>query len=128
MYSYSKPIPWMSAIRSQRFVALLCDYEGELVRAGYNPQVTRLHLRSVAHFGIWLEREGLDIEKTDEGTVAAFARHRARCRCPRHHTTTPATLSRAFGSLCVISANAVASQPQRHCRNHLLSLVNSFSG
>lgn len=83
MYSYSKPIPWISAIRSQCFVALLCDYEGELVRAGYNPHVTRLHLHSVAHFGIWLEREGLDIEKTDEGTVAAFARHRARCRCPR---------------------------------------------
>lgn len=83
MHSYSKPILGISAIRSARFVALLHDHEGELVRAGYNPIVTRLHLHSIAHFGVWLEREGLDIEKIDDRTAAAFARHRARCRCPR---------------------------------------------
>ena len=82
MHSYSKPILGMSAIRSRRFVTLLHDYEGELVRAGYNPIVTRLHLHSLAHFGVWLEHEGLNIEKIDDGTVAAFARHRARCCCP----------------------------------------------
>ena len=119
MYAYSKPIPWISAIRSQRFVALLCDYEGELVRAGYNAHVTRLHLRSVAHFGIWLEREGLDIEKTDEGTVAAFARHRARCRGPRashNHARHAVSCVRVFVRHlrergCVAAAEALPQPP-----------------
>jgi site-specific recombinase XerD len=82
MHTYSRPIPGLSAIQSERFVALLRDYEAELVRAGYSPHVTRLHLHSVAHFGAWLDRRGSEIEKIDEGIVAAFARHRARCRCP----------------------------------------------
>jgi hypothetical protein len=82
MHSYSKPIRGISAIQSQRFVALLHDYEDALVQAGYNAHVRRLHLHSVAHFGIWLERNGLDIEKIADESVAAFERHRARCRCP----------------------------------------------
>ncbi len=83
MHSYSKPILGISTIRSTRFVALLHNYGGELVRAGYHPVAARLHLQSIVHFGVWLDREGLHIEKIDDRTVAAFARHRARCRCPR---------------------------------------------
>lgn len=83
MHAYSKPTSAISAIRSQRFAALLHDYDGELVRAGYNPHVTRLHLHSVAHFGTWLNRKGLDIQQIDDGIVGAFERHRARCQCPR---------------------------------------------
>ena len=83
MHSYSKPILGMSTIRSARFVALLHNYGDELVRAGYHPVAARLHLQSIVHFGVWLDRKGLQIEKIDDRTVAAFARHRARCRCPR---------------------------------------------
>lgn len=82
MHSYSKPILGISGIRSARFVALLDSYGGELVRTGYHPVAARLHLQSVVHFGTWLGREGLHVEKIGDRTVAAFARHRARCRCP----------------------------------------------
>lgn len=44
--------------------------------------MARLHLRSVAHFGVWLEIEGVALESIDEQTVATFDRHRSSCRCP----------------------------------------------
>ena len=83
MHAYSKPILGFSTIRSATFVELFQDYEEELVRAGYNHHVARLHLHSIAHFGVWLELEGVEFETIDEGTVAAFDRHRLSCRCPR---------------------------------------------
>ncbi|MPZ21148.1 MAG: hypothetical protein GEV06_25105, partial [Luteitalea sp.] len=82
MQTYAKPILGLSAIRSATFVERVHDYERRLVRTGYNPYVVRLHLHSVAHFGVWLERSGAALETIDEETVAAFARHRLRCRCP----------------------------------------------
>ena len=82
MYTYSKPILGLSAIRSASFVELVHDYETDLVRTGYNPHVVRFHLHSVAHFGVWLELEGAEVGTIDEGTVAAFGRHRSCCRCP----------------------------------------------
>jgi hypothetical protein len=82
MQTYSKPIPGLSAIQSAMFVELFRDYEQALVETGYNSQVVRLHLRSVAHFGIWLELEGVALEAMDDQGVAAFDRHRLSCRCP----------------------------------------------
>ncbi len=78
----SKPILGLSTIQSTRFVELVQDYGKELVQARYNRYVARLHLRSVAHFGVWLELEGVAIESIDDETVAAFDRHRSSCRCP----------------------------------------------
>ena len=82
MQTYSKPIPGLSAIQSATFIGLFRGYEQALVEAGYNGQVVRLHLRSVAHFGIWLELEGVALEAMDDRSVAAFDRHRLSCRCP----------------------------------------------
>lgn len=82
MYTYSKPILGLSVIRSERFVELVHDYEKALVNIGYNPYVVRFHLHSVAHFGVWLEREGAELERIDEKTVFAFERHRSYCICP----------------------------------------------
>ena len=82
MQAYSKPILGLSAIQSATFVELFQDYRKELAQAGYNPCVARLHLRSVAHFGVWLELEGVALESIDEQTVATFDRHRSSCRCP----------------------------------------------
>lgn len=81
MYLYCKPIVGISTIRSERFLKSLHEFKEELARTGYNPHVTRLYLHSIAHFGIWLEREGLDIERVDNGIVAAFEQHRERCLC-----------------------------------------------
>ena len=61
MQTYPKPILGLSAIQSARFLTLFQDYIQELVQAGYNPGVVRLHLRSVAHFGVWLELEGVTL-------------------------------------------------------------------
>jgi integrase/recombinase XerD len=82
MQGYSKPILGLSAIRSEEFAALLHDYEEDLVRAGYNLHVRRLHLQTLTHFGVWLDRAGVASGMIDEDTVAAFERHRPRCRCP----------------------------------------------
>ena len=82
MYSYSKPVLGLSAIRTASFVELVHDYETALAGAGYNPHMVRFHLHSVAHFGVWLELEGAELGTIDEGTVAAFEQHRSRCRCP----------------------------------------------
>ena len=82
MQTDSKPIPGLSAIQSAMFAELFRDCEQALVEAGYNGQVVRLHLRSVAHFGIWLELEGIALEAMDDQGVAAFDRHRLSCRCP----------------------------------------------
>jgi hypothetical protein len=82
MQTYAKPILGLSTIQSVRFLALFHDYGKELVQAGYTPVVARLHLRSIAHFGVWLELKGVALESIDDQTVAMFDRHRSRCRCP----------------------------------------------
>jgi len=82
MQTYSKPIPGLSAIQSSTFIELFRDYEQGLIQAGYNNQVVRLHLRSIAHFGVWLELEGIALKSVNEPSVAAFDRHRSSCRCP----------------------------------------------
>ena len=82
MYTYSKPIRGLSAIRSSSFVEALRSYETALVVSGYNPHVVRLHLHSVAHFGVWMELEGAELGEMNETMVARFEKHRSRCRCP----------------------------------------------
>ncbi len=82
MHTYSKPILGLSTIRSAAFLEIFHEYEKELVQAGYHHVTARLHLRSIAHFGVWLEREDLAIETIGEETIAAFEEHRSRCRCP----------------------------------------------
>lgn len=82
MQAYPNPILGLSTIQSARFLELFQDYGKGLVQAGYSPGVARLHLRSVAHFGVWLELEGVALESIDEQTVATFDRHRSSCRCP----------------------------------------------
>jgi len=53
---YSRPVAGLSAIRSQTFQQLSGEYEGRLLRTGYHHQVARLHLQSIAHFGVWIEQ------------------------------------------------------------------------
>jgi site-specific recombinase XerD len=99
MQAYRKPILGLSTIRSTRFLEVFQDYGKELVRAGYTPNVARLHLRSIVHFGVWLELEGVALESIDEQTVAMFDRHRSSCRCPG---------------------------PSRDCGRHVLSCIRAF--
>ena len=54
---YSKPVAGLSAIQSQTFHELFGEYEGRLVRARYHQISARLHCLSIAHFGVWIERE-----------------------------------------------------------------------
>ncbi len=82
MHVYHKPVLGLSGIRSAAFVALFHDYDSELVRAGYNRYAARLHLHSIAHFGVWLQLAGTKLETADQETVAAFDRHRLTCKCP----------------------------------------------
>jgi len=79
---YSRPVAGLSATRSQTFQQLFGEYEGRLLRTGYHHQVARLHLQSIAHFGVWIELEGHRLETIDEQTVGAFERHRSACVCP----------------------------------------------
>jgi hypothetical protein len=54
----AKPVFGLSAIRSRTFQQRFHEYERWLVRAGYHPAVARRHLHSIAHFGVWMERQG----------------------------------------------------------------------
>lgn len=82
MYTYSKPVFGLSAIRSGKLVELVHAFEKALVENGYKPHVVRFQLHSIAHFLVWLEREDVELETMCEGTVDAFERHRGCCSCP----------------------------------------------
>ena len=72
---YSRPVAGLSAIWSQTFQELFGEYEGRLLRTGYHHQVARLHLQSIAHFGVWIELEGtlLSVFSTfDQGVFKTF--------------------------------------------------------
>jgi len=76
------PVLGLSAIRSSVFRDLFDEYEQWLIRSGYNDKVVRLHLHSVAHFGVWIEVKDRSLKTIDEDTVWAFDRHRSSCACP----------------------------------------------
>jgi integrase/recombinase XerD len=78
----AKPVFGLSAIRSRTFQQRFHEYERWLVRAGYHPAVARRHLHSIAHFGVWMERQGHRLDTIDDQTLEAFERHRPTCRCP----------------------------------------------
>ena len=59
---YSSPVGGLSAIRSQIFHHLFGEYERRLFRTGYHHKVARLHLQSIAHFGVWIELQGGRLE------------------------------------------------------------------
>lgn len=82
MHTYSKPVLGLSSIRSADDVDLIREYEDALITAEYCPQVARLHLHSVVHFMIWLQRQGIALEAADDYLVTTFDRHRRHCRCP----------------------------------------------
>jgi integrase/recombinase XerD len=82
MHTYTRPILGLSAIRSEGFLEYFGEYQKQLAEAGYCEIVARLHLHSVAHFGVWLERERIGLETVDDETVAQFSRHREDCGCP----------------------------------------------
>ena len=126
MHSYSKPVLGLSAVRSASFLELVHDYQTELVRAGYNPFVVRFHLHSVAHFGVWLQQEGTELEMIDEGASAAFERHRSRCSCPgtscnrgRHVVSSVRVFLRHLREQGKISPTAVPQEPSPLVREFL---------
>ena len=82
MYTYSKPVLGLSEIQSANFLKLFDGYETALARSGYNPHVVRFHMHAVAHFGVWLEKNDVELGEIDEATLNRFERHRPRCRCP----------------------------------------------
>jgi len=79
---YSRPVAGLSAIQSQTFQHLFGEHAERLFRSGYHQQVARVHLQSIAHFGVWIELEGRRLETINEQTLAAFERHRSTCTCP----------------------------------------------
>ena len=70
--NYARPVAGLAAIQSQTFHDLFDEYEGKLVRTGYQGIVARLHLHSIAHFGLWIEREGRRLKLSNEQTLKAF--------------------------------------------------------
>lgn len=79
---YSRPVLGLSAVRSRIFRQLFGEYERRLFRTGYNPKSARLHLHSIAHFGVWIELEHRPLKTIDEVTLWVFERHRSTCTCP----------------------------------------------
>ena len=77
-----KPVLGLSNIRSVVFLELFDDYEDKLGEAGYSHHTARFHLHSIAHFGFWLELEGVELESVDAKAIAAFEQHQPTCKCP----------------------------------------------
>jgi site-specific recombinase XerD len=57
----------------------LDDFLGALGAAGYSFLSIGNYCQSVAHFGLWIDRNHVAIEEVDEKVVTAFATHRCRC-------------------------------------------------
>jgi len=114
---YSTPVAGLSGIRSQAFQRLFGEYERRLLDTGYHHRVARLHLLSIAHFGVWIELEGRRLETITEQTVEAFERHRSTCRCPAtSRNRTPEVLSGVRGFIRHLrerGAVQVEAHPQR---------------
>ena len=128
MHAYSKPVAGLSLIGSARFVELFHDYERELVQAGYHHVVARLHLRSIAHFGVWIELEGLDLETIGEGTWRRSSGTGGAVRVRIRRAMVVGVLSHASASSCVICAHAGSLRSQTHRRNPNPSSVDSSNG
>ena len=79
---YGRAVAGLSAIRSRTFQNLFGEYERRLFGTGYSYKVARLHLQSIAHFGVWIELEGRSLGTIDEQILGAFERHRSTCTCP----------------------------------------------
>jgi len=79
---YSRPVLGLPAVRSRIFRNLFGEYERRLFRIGYNHKVARLHLHSIAHFGVWIERAHCRLKTIDDKTLGVFERHRSTCTCP----------------------------------------------
>ncbi|MFN0096075.1 MAG: tyrosine-type recombinase/integrase [Dehalococcoidia bacterium] len=79
---YSSPVAGLSAIRSETFRQLFGEYERKLLDAGYHHTSVRLQLHSIAHFGVWCEREDRRLETINEQALEAFEGHRSTCQCP----------------------------------------------
>lgn len=49
---------------------------------GYTPKTINLYVRTIAHFGRWLEKRCVDPASITDGTVSLFlSKHLPRCRC-----------------------------------------------
>lgn len=56
-------------------------FAAELTRAGYSDLTAVRYLRAASHLGFFMHRARAGFEAVDPGTLKAFARHIARCRC-----------------------------------------------
>ncbi len=65
--------------------AYLDAFVEELCTLGYKPGTIRIYLTAVGHLGRWMRARGHRGDHADPATLAAFARHLARCRCRELH-------------------------------------------
>ena len=73
-------------IRSGPPGAWVDDFVEVLATRGYARSVIRRHVRSVAIFGAWLERQGLAAVEVDEAIITGFVSELPRCQAPgRRH-------------------------------------------
>ena len=54
-------------------------YGHRLSGLGYHPDSIRSHIASARHFCAWLNRVGIDLGRTNDGTVRQFAEHDCHC-------------------------------------------------
>ena len=128
MYTYSKPVLGLSAIQSAKSVELVLDYEQALMEDGYNPHAVRFHVHSVAHFVVWFELQGAELETMDEAAVAAFVRHRRSASVVERRAVAAGRSFHAFGFFCAICGRKARFRPPRYRPNPASWWVSSCGG
>ncbi|WP_213955926.1 site-specific integrase [Variovorax sp. dw_954] len=81
--SYFRAPKTLRRLRAGPSAPYIDGFADSLERDGYAHASAVRYLRSAAHLGWFVYLEGDAWADVDAGTLAAFGRHFARCRCPR---------------------------------------------
>ena len=87
-------------VASSHLGIILADFIEHLQFLGYASPTIRDYVRSVEHFGRWLQSRRLDPVNISQELVRSFLqKHLGRCRCPKPASCDPATCGSALHAL-----------------------------
>src|SRR5215471_11660675 len=68
---------------SDAHASVVVSYAATLHTAGFRSTTRRQRVHTAAHLVHWIEREGLELQRLDDGLLDRFRAHLADCTCAR---------------------------------------------